>query len=227
MGLIARYGREYSSIPYLVKLNGKTNLAGSELQDPVSLQWHQVEQVVEFKRSSGLSILGVGYSLYPGSTFEAGMLQEAAQIVYQAHRYGLITVLWIYPRGRSVRNEKDPHLIAGAAGLGASLGTDFVKVNPPSGSGISQAESLKEAVRAAGRVKVLCAGGSATDPIEFLTTLYAQIHTSGIGGNATGRNIHQKSLDEAIRMCNAIYAITIEDATLEVGIALLHAENRI
>jgi fructose-bisphosphate aldolase/6-deoxy-5-ketofructose 1-phosphate synthase len=221
LGLIARYGMDYRSIPYLVKLNGKTNLVGSELRDPVSLQWHQVGQIVEFKKSSGLPILGVGYSLYPGSIFEADMLREAAQVIYQAHQYGLITVIWIYPRGRSISNERDPHLIAGAAGLGASLGADFVKVNPPIAAGISPAEALKEAVRAAGRTKVLCAGGSSTDPTEFLATLYKQIHVSGTAGNATGRNIHQKSLDEAIRMCNAIYAITVESKSLVDAVCCL------
>lgn len=39
-------------------------------------------------------------------------------------------------------------------------------------------------------------------------------------GNATGRNIHQKPLDEAVRMCNAIYAITIEDATVEEALMI-------
>jgi fructose-bisphosphate aldolase/6-deoxy-5-ketofructose 1-phosphate synthase len=221
LGLIARYGMDYPAVPYLVKLNGKTNLVGSEVRDPVSYQWHQIDQVMEWKKYSGLSIIGVGYTLYPGSVYEADMLREAACIVYQAHHRGLITVLWIYPRGKSVKNERDPHLIAGAAGLGASLGTDFVKVNYPSLPGISPAEALKEAVRAAGRVKVLCAGGPSTDPGIFLSTLYEQIHVSGTSGNATGRNIHQKSLDEAVRMCNAIYAITVENATLDAAIALL------
>jgi fructose-bisphosphate aldolase/6-deoxy-5-ketofructose 1-phosphate synthase len=221
LGLIARYGMDYRSIPYLVKLNGKTNLIGPESRDPVSLQWHEIGEIMEFKKQSGLSILGVGYSLYPGSAFEADMLREAAHIVFQAHQRGLITVLWIYPRGSSVRNERDPHLIAGAAGLGASLGTDFVKVNPPSIPGSSPAEAFKEAVAAAGRTKVLCAGGSAADPAKFLATLYDQIHVSGTAGNATGRNIHQKSREDAVRMCNAIYAITVEDATLEEAISIL------
>ena len=45
--------------------------------------------------------------------------------------------------------------------------------------------------------------------LKFLQTLKDQIE-AGAGGNATGRNIHQKSLKEAIKMCNAIYKITIE-----------------
>ena len=40
-------------------------------------------------------------------------------------------MLWIYPRGKAVTAEKDPDLIAGAAGVALCLGADFVKVNPP------------------------------------------------------------------------------------------------
>ena len=34
-------------------------------------------------------------------------------------------------------------------------------------------------------------------------------------GNATGRNIHQKSLDDAVKMCNAISAITLGDKDVD------------
>lgn len=36
LGLIARYGADYPDIPYLVKLNGKTNLVKTDQRDPVS-----------------------------------------------------------------------------------------------------------------------------------------------------------------------------------------------
>ena len=35
---------------------------------------------------------------------------------------------------------------------------------------------------------------------------------SGAAGNATGRNIHQRTLDEAMCFCNAIYAVAVENA---------------
>jgi fructose-bisphosphate aldolase/6-deoxy-5-ketofructose 1-phosphate synthase len=50
---------------------------------------------------------------------------------------------------------------------------------------------------------------------EFLQQLHDQIHIGGTVGNATGRNIHQRSLDEAVRFCNAISAITLDDASVE------------
>ncbi len=214
LGLIARYGMDYRDLPYLVKVNSKTNLVETAQADPFSNLWYDIDQVVEFKENSGLNIIGVGYTIYLGSEFEADMLVQAAQVIYDAHQHGLLSVLWIYPRGEAVKDEKDPHLIAGATGVGACLGTDFVKVNYPKKEGAKSAEAFKEAIKAAGRTKVVCAGGSSDEAEAFLKKLYDQIHVSGAQGNATGRNIHQKPLDEAVRMCNAVYAITVEDASV-------------
>jgi fructose-bisphosphate aldolase/6-deoxy-5-ketofructose 1-phosphate synthase len=151
------------------------------------------------------------------------VLRQAAQIVYQAHLHGLISVLWIYPRGKAVKDEKNPHLIAGATGVAACLGSDFVKVNHPEQEGHESREIFKEAVRAAGRTKAVCAGGSSDEVGSFLTRLRNQIHVSGAAGNATGRNIHQKSLEDAIRMCNAIYAITVDGASVEEALDIYHS----
>ncbi|HII93040.1 MAG TPA: aldolase [Methanosarcina sp.] len=224
LGLIARYGMDYRDVPYLVKVNSKTNLVETAQADPFSNLWYDVDQVVEFKENSGLNILGVGYTIYLGSEFEAEMLVQAAQVIYDAHQHGMLSVLWIYPRGEAVKDEKDPHLIAGATGVGACLGTDFVKVNYPKKEGEKSAEIFKEAIRAAGRTRVVCAGGTSDEAETFLKKLYDQIHISGAQGNATGRNIHQKSLDEAVRMCNAVYAITVEDASVEDALKIYKGE---
>jgi len=212
LGLIARYGMDYRDISYLVKLNSKTNLVKTSQKDPFSNRWVDVKQVIDFRDNSGLNIVGVGYTIYPGSEFEGEMLRQAAQVVYEAHTHGLVTVLWAYPRGKAVKDERDPHLIAGAAGVASCLGSDFVKVNYPKKEGCESKEVFKEAVLAAGRTKVICAGGPSIDVRAFLQRLHDQIHVSGAVGNATGRNIHQKSLEDAVKMCNAIYAITVEDA---------------
>jgi fructose-bisphosphate aldolase / 6-deoxy-5-ketofructose 1-phosphate synthase len=224
IGLIARYGMDYRNIPYLVKVNSKTNIVETSQADPFSNLWYDVDQVVQFKENSGLNILGIGYTIYLGSEFEAEMLVQAAQVIYDAHQHGMLSVLWIYPRGAAVKDEKDPHLIAGATGVGACLGTDFVKVNYPKKEGAKSAEIFKEAVKAAGRTKVVCAGGTSDEAAAFLKKLYEQIHISGAQGNATGRNIHQKPLDEAVRMCNAVYAITIEEASVEEALKIYKGE---
>ena len=215
LGLIARYGMDYPEVPYLVKMNSKTNLVKASQSDPISSQWFEVQQVIDFRDDSGLDILGIGYTVYLGSDKEDLMLSQAARLVYEAHREGLVTVLWMYPRGKAVKEETDPHLVAGATGVSAALGSDFAKVNYPTLAGQDSAIVFREAVQAAGRTKVICAGGPSQNVRSFLQQLHDQIYISGAAGNATGRNIHQKSLDEAIRMCNAIYALTIENAGVE------------
>lgn len=223
LGLIVRYGMDYPDVPYLVKMNSKTHLVGVSQKDPASRQLWNVSQIVDICAENALKIAAVGYTIYLGSEEEADMLTEAATLINDAHFHGLVTVLWIYPRGKAVKDEKDAHLIAGAAGAAACLGSDFVKVNAPKKDGKSDAALLQEAVRAAGRTKLVCAGGSSTSEEKFLAELYDQIHIGGASGNATGRNIHQKPLDEAVKFCNAIYAITVDGKSLNEALAILHA----
>lgn len=223
LGLIARYGSDeaYSRIPYMAKLNSKTNLVPKHAQDPLSTAWYSIDDVVRVRDYAQLLMVGVGYTIYLGSQHENEMLREAAHLTMEAHRHGLLSTLWIYPRGAYVQDEHDPAVIIGAAGVAAALGADFVKLNPPHSSTESPLLSLQQTVRAAGRTKVICAGGSSVDPVVFLKNLYDQIHTAHTAGNATGRNIHQKPLLSAIAFCNALYAITVEDKSIDEASSLL------
>ena len=122
----------------------------------------------------------------------------------------------MYPRGKAVKDEKDPHLIAGAAGIGSCLGADFVKVNPPKVSTDDYVDAFKEAILAAGsHTGVITAGGSAKPPKDFFQETFDQINKVGCRGNATGRNIHQKPEAEAIRFTNAIAAITLDGKSVD------------
>jgi class I fructose-bisphosphate aldolase/fructose-bisphosphate aldolase/6-deoxy-5-ketofructose 1-phosphate synthase len=222
-GLISRYGADYPDIPYLVKLNSKTNIIPYDAKDPYSEQWLSVNDVVEFKKYSGVNIKGVGYTVYLGSEHEHSMLKEAANIVHQAHKNGLLAVLWMYPKGKFIQDEHDKHLIAGAAGVALCLGADFAKVKVPYENSQFKPELLHEVVQAAGKCGVLCEGGKKISEEEFLKELYEQIHTGGTRGNGTGRNIHQRPLKEAIKMANAIYAITCENKNTQEALKILNS----
>ncbi len=225
LGLIARYGRDYASVPYLVKLNSKSHLIKTSQKDPRSLAWASVEDAVTLDEA-GLNVVGVGFTVYLGSEYESEQMREAAQVCFQAHRHGLVAVLWVYPRGAAVPEEQHPHIIAGATGLGATLGADFVKVNYPKVKEGSPADAFKEAVQAAGRTRVITAGGSSTDPRKFLQTLHDQIFISGAYGSATGRNIHQKPLAEAVQMTNAISAITYGGHSVDEAMAVYDGREK-
>lgn len=79
-------------------------------------------------------------------------------------------------------------------------------------SACSDLESIQKSMWLS--AKVVCEGSRSAEVDDFLRKLHDHIHISGAMGSATGRNIHQKPLDEATRMCNAIYAVAIEDATV-------------
>lgn len=215
LGLIARYGKQYPAINYVVKLNAKTNLIPTTQKDPMSEALWSVEHVVHFQQLTGLPIRGIGYTIYPGSEYEGDMLAQAAQIIYAAHQHGLVTILWVYPRGKSVQDESDGQLIAGAAGIANSLGADFVKVKAV------ETSLLQIVTAAAGNTNVICSGGAQKDKKIFLQELYDQIHSGGAMGCATGRNIFQRSLPEAILMTQAISAIVYEDKNADEAIKMV------
>lgn len=217
-GLISRYGRDYPEIPYVVKMNSKTHLIPVSQAEAISRPLANFLMIDELMNTSHLNVIGVGYTVYVGSEHESEMYADAARVAYEAHRRGMIAIFWMYPRGKAVPYEKDPHIIAGAAGIGACLGADFVKVNYPvlaEGDTRSQAEALKEAVLAAGRTKLICAGGATMPPREYIQMLHDQMNISGAHGTAAGRNIHQRSLEEAVRFCNALHAVIVENKSVE------------
>jgi len=210
LGLISLYGKEYKNVNYIVKINSKTNLVSTEQKDPLSLSLNTMEDVIAFKKNSGLSIVGIGYTIYLGSEFEARMLQQASHAIFKAHENGLIAILWIYPRGKAVKSEFDVDLIAGAAGVACALGADFVKINPPEAADVEQrAKLFKQVVLAAGRTKVICAGGPLKDKVYALQTIEKFVHVGGIDGVAIGRNIYQRPLDEAVDFCKQVEKILL------------------
>ena len=224
-GLVAHYAADYPDINYLVKMNSKTHLVKTAQDDPYSPQLYDLQTVLDLI-DNGVNVVGVGYTIYLGSEYESQMMIEAGQLIADAHAVGLLVVLWIYPRGKAVANEKDAHLIAGAAGVACCLGSDFVKVNPPKGTDeMTSAQMLKEACSAAGRTGLVCAGGSTVEADVFLNQLWEQIHVGGATGNATGRNIHQRSLDEAVRLTKAISAITLGDFSVADAVKVFNGEE--
>jgi class I fructose-bisphosphate aldolase len=75
----------------------------------------------------------VGFTLYPGSIHSNQIEQQAKELIADARKAGLITVLWIYPRGEGLikGQERAVDIIAYAVALGASLGAHIIKVKLP------------------------------------------------------------------------------------------------
>lgn len=213
-GLIAQYGADYADVPYVVKMNSKTHKIGVDQADPRSRALVEFQDVLDLRENGGLNIVGIGYTIYYGSEYETEQMAEAGRLIAQAHKHGMIAVVWGYPRGKAVggkAEETDAHMIAGAAGATACLGADFVKVNNPSNG----AAGLQEADLAAGRTGVIISGGSSKEVKDFLQFTWDTIHIGGCRGSATGRNVHQKSLEEGVAMTKAMAALVYKNASVD------------
>ncbi len=206
LGLLSRYGHRYPRLPYIIKVNGRSHLGPNDEKDS-SRPWWSVADIVKFKSQNKLNIVGLGYTLYLGGKYEARMLKEAAQLIFSAHQAGLIVVLWIYPRGKGIR-EEDIQTIAGAAGVAAALDADFVKLKYPySSKDKNIAKKYQTVIKAAGRTKVICVGGSRRSLKNMLSEIKNQIDISGSSGLAIGRNLHQRSLKDASKLASGISQI--------------------
>ncbi len=224
LGLIARYGQDYRQVPYLVKLNGKTNIGPNEDKDS-SKPWWKVEEIARFKKESGLKIVGIGYTLYLGGKYEAQMLARAAKAINQAQQNGLISVIWVYPRGKNIK-EDDIHTIAGGAGVAACLGADFVKVKYPyTAKGKQVPKRFQEVTKAAGRTKVICVGGGKRTIKDILEETEKQMRIGGSAGMAIGRNLHQRPLIEADRLTAALGAIIWKGASAQEAFEIYNRKD--
>lgn len=211
LGLIARYGKHYPTCNFIAKLNGKSGLLPQTQKDPISKALWSVDEAIQCTKDSPLQLCGIGYTVYLGSEFESDMLQEAAQLIYQAHQNGLLAILWMYPRGKAIANDLDGELIAGAASAACCLGADFVKIKTPQATPThTTQELLQNIVAAAGNTKVLCAGGEKQNPETFLADLRSYFEIGGISGCAIGRNIYENDKDQAMIMAKAISNIVYQ-----------------
>ena len=179
-GIAEKYYKEIkdSKIPLIVKLNGKTSLVKG---DPLS------RQLCTVKEAKRLGAVGVGYTIYIGSFHEPKMLQEFQKIQREAHKRGMPVILWIYPRGNSIKNKPKNELMAYATRTALEIGADIVKIKWEQQCSV---DDLAWAVKAAGKTKVVIAGGTKKSEQDFLNQV-KQLMKAGCIGLAVGRNVWQ------------------------------------
>lgn len=177
-GIAEKYNKEIreSKVPLIVKLNGKTKIRKGE---PYSPPLGNVDEALNLGASA------VGYTLYIGSEYEGKMFKEFEKIERDAHEKGIPVIVWIYPRGKAVKDDTSRKMMAYAARVGLELGADIVKMKYG-----GKPEDLKWAVKSAGKTKVVISGGTKKDEKEFLRQVRDIMKTGAIG-LAIGRNIWQ------------------------------------
>ncbi len=175
-GTARRYYKKGISVPLVVKLNQKTRLCEG---DPISTQVCSVKEAIDIGASA------VGYTVYAGSEYEHIMLKEFGQIEEEAHKYGLPVIMWSYPRGKSIKDDESPEIVAYAARIAMEMGADIVKLKYPSDD-----SNLEWIVKSADKTKVFLAGGKALDD-EGIEEHVKKAINAGFSGLAVGRNVFQ------------------------------------
>ena len=176
------HNRHYKDVHILIKLNGKSKY---DSRDPLALQHTSV------KYAASLGAVAVGYTIYLGSIHEQKMFAEFGRICEEAHMLGLPVVCWMYPRGSNISNDLDTETLAYGVRIASELGADIIKIKFN-----NDIEGLKWIVKAAGRAKIVIAGGNKQSEGDFLT-MVKTIMDAGAIGLAVGRNVwqHQNPLE--------------------------------
>ncbi|MCX6750895.1 MAG: aldolase, partial [Candidatus Pacearchaeota archaeon] len=129
----------------------------------------------------------VGYTIYIGSDSEDEMFQEFENIQREAHKKALPVIVWVYPRGKSIKGKTPEELMVYGARIGLEIGADIIKIQY-----VGKPKDLQWAVKSAGKTKVVVAGGIKKGEKEFLKQVQ-EIMNAGCIGLAIGRNVWQHS----------------------------------
>lgn len=203
-GLAEKYYTNYKgarNVPLIVKLNGKTNLVKGE---PYSTQLCSVKEAVDYGAKA------VGYTIYLGSEKEAKIFKEFCDIKREANDYGLPTFVWMYPRGKAIKNDVKGDVLAYGARVALELGADVAKMKYN-----GKPADLQWVAKCAGKTKIVIAGGSKTAPEKCLKEAF-DVMNNGAVGLAIGRNVWQS--DYPMLMANALNAIVLKNVSLEAAV---------
>jgi class I fructose-bisphosphate aldolase len=198
-GVAEAYYPDYEDdVNLLVKLNGTSNLWMGEPDSAVNCS-------VDYAADIGADALG--FTLYGGSNHEIEMAEEFRDAQEAAREHDLPMVMWSYPRGQGLKNDRDPETIAYGTRLALELGADVAKVKYP-----GSREAMEWAVDAAGDVKVVMSGGSKTDDLAFLKQVEDCIAAGG-KGLAVGRNVWQR--ENPMEILDALEKVIYDEMTAE------------
>ncbi|MCD6283119.1 fructose-bisphosphate aldolase [bacterium] len=218
VGLAAKYHEQYAGeVPLILKINGKTSIPPDD--EAFSSLAATVEDAVR------LGADAVGYTLFVGSPMQDEDIAQLAEVRSECDLLGMPLIVWAYPRGEAVERKggRDSfYAIDYAARVAQELGADVVKVNfpvidpekdkhtpePYNKLVISAEEAFRQIVQSAGRTFVLVSGGGRMGDDELLQKAEAAM-AAGATGLIFGRNMWQRTMDDALKMTERIKKIML------------------
>lgn len=221
LGFLEAGAREFAGeLPLILKVNDHDVL--NDEQDPNQALTGSVSDALR------LGCVGIGFTIYPGSVHRLELYQQIRAYAEEAKRYGLVVVIWSYPRGSGLSREGETAIdVCGyAAHIAGQLGAHIIKVKLPTehieqeaarkvyekeGIPIAKlADRVRHVVQCAfsGRRIVIFSGGPA-EADEMVLTEIRGIRDGGGFGSIIGRNSFQRKKPDALRLLDTsmkIYA---------------------
>jgi len=203
----------------ILKINN-SDVLNSAGGSPISAMTSHIDEALK------LGCVGIGFTIYPGSTERKQMYEEIANAARIAKEAGLVVVIWSYARGAdlSKAGETGIDVISYAAQIAAQLGAHIIKVKPPTDH-VEQKENEKaiedfsvdvstlkartELVLKSsfnGKRIVIFSGGAAKGTDEVLEEIKG-LNAGGAFGSIMGRNAFQRPKKEAIKLLDDIMNI--------------------
>jgi class I fructose-bisphosphate aldolase len=220
LGFLEAGAREFAGdLPLILKVNDHDLVHGDD-KDPDQALTGSVEDALR------LGAVGIGFTIYPGSTYAQKMYGQIHAYSEEAKRNGLAVIIWSYPRGTGLSKEGETAIdICGyAAHIAAQLGAHIIKVKIPTAHLEQEAakkvyleqripigtiaERIRHVVQCTfnGRRIVIFSGGAA----ESDETLLEQVHgiqDGGGFGSIIGRNSFTRKKEDALKLLGEIIDI--------------------
>lgn len=219
LGFLEAGARDFAGqIPLILKVNDHDVLLDEK--DPHQALTGSVADALR------LGCVGIGFTIYPGSAHRIAMYEQIRAYAEEAKRFGLVVVIWSYPRGSglSKQGETAVDVCGYAAHIAAQLGAHIIKVKLPSAH-IEQevarkvyekekikigtlADRVRHVVQCTfnGRRIVIFSGGPAEADDVVLEEVRA-IRDGGGFGSIIGRNSFQRKRADALRLLDAVMKI--------------------
>ena len=231
-GTLGIVSRKYAhKIPFVVKINHNELLSYPNSYDQILFG--------TVKEAWNLGAIGIGATIYYGSTESRRQITEIAKAFEYAHSLGMLTILWCYLRNPAFKTDRaDYHEAADLTGqanhLGVTVEADIIKQKlPVTNGGFTALKFGKTDPRMytqltsdhpidlcryqvancyMGRVGLINSGGAsngANDMQEAVITAIINKRAGGMGLIA-GRKAFQKSMQEGVELLHAIQNIYLD-----------------
>jgi class I fructose-bisphosphate aldolase len=219
LGALEAGAREFAGeIPLILKINNSDSLYSSK--SPISALSSSIDDALR------LGCVGIGFTIYPGSSERKFMYEEIAMAAQEAKKAGLAVIIWSYARGEQISKDGETGIdvIAYAAHIAAQLGAHIIKVKPPTAHleqeaarKVYEAQGIKVA-KLSDRVKhvvqscfngkriVIFSGGEPKTTEDLLQEI-RDLGVGGAYGSIMGRNAFQRPRAEAIKLLHDVQDI--------------------